>query len=55
MKRIVYILILSLSVSFISTSCWEKKSTGEKIEESVEDVGDEIEDKADDVKDAIDN
>ncbi|GGD81563.1 hypothetical protein GCM10011412_19170 [Maribacter cobaltidurans] len=39
----------------IALSCREEKSTGEKIEEGVEDVGDGIEDGAEEVEDAVED
>ncbi|WP_281541282.1 hypothetical protein [Maribacter aestuarii] len=39
----------------IATSCREEKSTGEKIEDSVDEVGDDVEDAVDDAGDAIED
>ncbi len=55
MKKLTYLFIALFSLSLITTSCREEKSTGEKIEEAVEDTGDAIEDAADDVEDAVDD
>lgn len=44
MKKLVYIFILVVIVGTISTSCREKKTAGEKIEDGVEEVGDGIKD-----------
>ena len=57
MKKLSYIFLALLSLSLITTttSCREEKSTGEKIEEAVDDTGDAIEDAADDVEDAVDD
>ncbi|SEL95568.1 hypothetical protein SAMN04487910_3707 [Aquimarina amphilecti] len=37
------------------TSCREKKTTGEKIEDAVEETGEAIEEGADEVKDAVED
>lgn len=39
----------------VAVSCREEKSTGEKIEDGVEEVGDDIEDAVDDAGDAIED
>ncbi|WP_308990620.1 hypothetical protein QLS71_003970 [Mariniflexile litorale] len=54
MKKIAYTFLLLATVGTMFTSCREKKTTGEKIEDGVEEVGDGIEDAADDVEDAVD-
>ena len=43
MKKFTYIFIALFSLSLLTTSCREQKSTGEKIEEAVDDTGDAIE------------
>ncbi|HEA22078.1 hypothetical protein LCGC14_0949070 [marine sediment metagenome] len=57
MKKSVYffmtLLALSFSVSTL-TSCREK-TTGEKVEDSMEDAGDDIEDAAEDVGDEVED
>ncbi len=59
MKRIPVLLALLFTLSVVSFSCREKKDTGDKIEEAVEEVGDELEDGAEEIEeeieDAIDN
>ncbi|MBV7268256.1 hypothetical protein [Winogradskyella luteola] len=55
MKKLTYLFIALFSLSLMTTSCREEKSTGDKIEEAVDDAGDAVEDAADDVEDAIDN
>ncbi|WP_431134178.1 hypothetical protein [Psychroserpens mesophilus] len=55
MKKLTYLFIALFSLSILTTSCREEKSTGEKVEEAVEDTGDAMEDAADDVEDAIDD
>jgi len=55
MKTFTYLFIALFSLSLITTSCREEKSTGEKIEEVADDAGDAIEDAADEVEDAVDN
>ncbi|MFP4846761.1 hypothetical protein [Winogradskyella sp. PE311] len=55
MKKFTYLFIALFSLSLITTSCREEKSTGDKIEEAVDETGDAIEDAADEVEDAVDN
>lgn len=43
MKKIIMIVGLAFATSFAMTSCQEK-TTGEKMEDSMEDAGDDIED-----------
>ncbi|WNH09342.1 hypothetical protein [Thalassobellus suaedae] len=54
MKKLAYTFLLLLTASTIITSCRDKKTAGEKIEDGIEEVGDGIEDAADEVEDAID-
>lgn len=55
MKKLTYVFIALFSLSLLTTSCREQKSTEEKVEDAVEDTGDAIEDAADDVKDAAED
>lgn len=55
MKKLLYTLLLLFALSTVTTSCREQKSTGDKIEDAIDDVGDAIDDAADDVGDAIDD
>ena len=55
MKKFKYLFIALFSLSLLTTSCREQKSTGEKIEEAVDDTGDAIEDAADDVSDEVED
>ena len=55
MKKFSYLFIALFSLSLMTTSCREQKSSGDKIEEAVDDVGDAVEDAADDVEDAVDD
>jgi len=55
MKKITYLFIALFTLSLMTTSCREEKTTGEKVEEAVEDTGDAIEDAADDVGDEIED
>ena len=55
MKKISYLFIALFSLSLMTTSCREQKSTEDKIEDAVDDVGDAVEDAADDVEDAVDD
>ncbi len=52
------LLLTALSVFFVSVitiSCAEKKTTGEKIEDTVEQTEDALEDTADEVEDAVED
>ncbi|WP_299100031.1 hypothetical protein [uncultured Winogradskyella sp.] len=51
MKKLSYLFIALFSLSLLTTSCREQKSTGEKIEDAVEDTGDAMEDAAEDAVD----
>lgn len=55
MKKFTYLFIAIFSLSLLTTSCREEKSTEEKIEEAVEEAGDAVEDAADEVEDAVEN
>lgn len=50
------LLLLFFTISLVTfTSCREDKTTGEKIEEGVEDVGNDIEEGVEEVEDEIDD
>ncbi|SHJ12997.1 hypothetical protein [Algibacter luteus] len=51
MKKIILALVFLFSLSVAFTGCREEKSTGDKIEEAVEEVGDGVEDAADEIED----
>lgn len=55
MKKLSYLFIALFSLSLMTTSCREQKSTGDKVEDAIDDAGDAIEDAADDVEDAVDD
>ncbi|NRD20082.1 hypothetical protein HNV08_08475 [Winogradskyella eckloniae] len=55
MKKLSYIVVVLFSISLIATSCREQKTTGEKIEDAVENTGDAIEDTADDISDDLED
>lgn len=55
MKKLTYLFIALFSLSLITTSCREEKSTGEKIEEAAEDTGDAIGDAAEDIEDEVED
>lgn len=55
MKKLSFLFIALFSLSIITTSCREQKSTGDKIEEAVDDTGDAIDDAADDVSDEVED
>lgn len=55
MKKLTYLFIALFGLSLMTTSCREEKSTGDQVEEAVDDAGDAVEDAADDVGDAMDD
>ncbi len=55
MKKLTYLFIALFSLSLITTSCRDEKSTGEKIEEAAEDTGDAIGDAAEDIEDEVED
>ena len=55
MRRVIYMFIFTLFTIGVAVSCREEKSTGEKIEDGVEEVGDGVEDAVDDAGDAIED
>ena len=55
MKKLSFLFIALFSLSLITTSCREQKSTGDKIEDVADDVGDAIQDVADDIEDSVDD
>ena len=55
MRRAIYMFAFTLFTLGVAVSCRDEKSTGEKIEDAVDDTGDAIEDAVDDAGDAIDD
>ncbi len=55
MRRAIYMFAFTLFTLGMAVSCREEKSTGEKIEDGVEEVGDDVEDAVDDAGDAIED
>ncbi|MEP5254165.1 MULTISPECIES: hypothetical protein [Winogradskyella] len=55
MKKFSYLFIALFSLSLLTTSCREEKSTGDQIEEAVDDTGDAIEDAAEDTGEAMED
>jgi predicted small secreted protein len=55
MKKSILLFMFLLVTSLSFTSCREDKSTGEKIEDGIEEVGDGIEEGAEEVEDEIDD
>lgn len=53
MKRFTYVFILLFSLGTIFTGCRDQKTTGDKVEDGIDNVGDGIKDAADDAGDAI--
>ncbi len=54
MKKIFISVLSIVFLATITLSCREK-TTGEKVEDAVEDVGDAVEDGAEEVKDAVED
>jgi len=54
MKKTAYILLFSFMTIIAASSCREK-TTGEKIEDGIEEVGDGIEEGVEEVGDEIDD
>lgn len=55
MKKVLYVFLLVCATSVMFTSCRDEKSTGEKVEDAIEDVADDVEDAADDVEDELED
>ncbi|WBU90911.1 hypothetical protein [Cellulophaga omnivescoria] len=55
MKKIAYFAVFAFALGTILTSCRDTKTTGEKIEDGVEEVGDGIEEGVEEVGDEIDD
>ncbi|WP_188652945.1 hypothetical protein [Yeosuana aromativorans] len=55
MKKLVYAFSLLMLVATILTSCREKKTAGEKIQDGVEEVGDGIGDAVNNTVDKVDD
>lgn len=55
MRKSILLFLFCLMTVGIALSCREEKSTGEKIEDGVEEVGEEIEDGAEEVEDAVED
>ncbi len=55
MKKSILMFLFCLMTVGIALSCREEKSTGEKIEDGVEEVGDEVEEGAEEVEDAVED
>lgn len=55
MKKAIFMFVIALFTMSIATSCREEKSTGEKVEDTMEEAGDEVEDAVDDAGDAIED
>ncbi|AYN68911.1 hypothetical protein D1013_16765 [Euzebyella marina] len=56
-KSVYYFMTLCALVFSLSAfnSCREEKSTGEKIEDTMDEVGDDIEEGAEDVQDEVED
>ncbi|WP_298499525.1 hypothetical protein [uncultured Algibacter sp.] len=51
MKKIAKIFLILFTISTVFTGC--RETTGDKVEDAVEDVADGVEDAADDVEDVV--
>ncbi|MDC6389039.1 hypothetical protein PP182_10130 [Maribacter sp. PR1] len=55
MRKSILMFLFCLMTVGVALSCREEKSTGEKIEDGVEEVGDEVEEGAEEVEDAVED
>ncbi|PKV50205.1 hypothetical protein ATE84_2257 [Aquimarina sp. MAR_2010_214] len=55
MKKVLLSFAAICIIAATTISCREKKTTGEKVEDAVEEVGDAVEDGAEEVKDAVED
>ncbi|SEL01122.1 hypothetical protein SAMN04488008_102617 [Maribacter orientalis] len=55
MRKSLFIFVFAFMTISFASSCREEKSTGEKIEEGIDDVGDGIEEGAEEVEDAVED
>jgi len=55
MKKSLLMLLFAFMTVSVATSCRDEKSTGEKMEEGIDEVGDDIEEGADEVEDAVED
>lgn len=55
MRKSIYMFAIALFTISVTMSCREEKTTGEKVEDSVEEVGDGIEEGVEEVGDEIDD
>ncbi len=55
MRKSLYMFAFALMTVVFAMSCREEKSTGEKIEDGIEEVGDGVEEGAEEVEDAVED
>ena len=55
MRKSILMFLFCLMTVGVALSCREEKSTGEKIEDGVEEVGDEVEEGAEEVEEAVED
>jgi len=55
MKKLMYAFLVMFITAITFTGCRETKSTGDKIEDGVEEVADDVEDAAEDVEDEVED
>ena len=55
MKKITYIFALLFITAITFTGCREEKSTGEKMEDGIEEVGEDIEEGVEEVEDEVED
>lgn len=54
MKKTIYMFALVLMTLGVAMGCRDEKSTGEKVEDGIEEVGDELEEGAEEIEDEVD-
>lgn len=54
MKKLSYLFIALFSLTLLTTSCREQKTTEHKVEDAFDEAGNAIEDSADEVENAAD-
>jgi len=55
MKKVLLSITLLFTISTILIGCREEKTTGEKIEDGIEEVGDGIEEGVEEIEDEVDD
>lgn len=55
MRKVLFSLLFLFTMSTVLVGCREEKTTGEKIEESVDEVGEDLEEGVEEIEDEIDD